>query len=400
MKLPVLFLALLPVPASSAASDCRPLEAATPNVPEQEPAFPAQTRACAADSGVRLDVEVLADGLVHPWAVEPLPDGDLLVTERAGRLRIVTANGDVQPPLAGVPEVVSRDQGGLLDVALSPDFESDDTIFWSYTEPRTDGNGTTVARGRLDRESNRVRDGKVVFRAVPSHGNAMHFGSRLAFGEDGMLYITLGERFEMSTRPEAQQLDSHFGTLVRVHPDGRVPRDNPFVDTPDALPEIWTLGHRNVQAAAFDAGGHLWIVEHGAQGGDEVNRIRKGGNYGWPVVAYGEQYSGEPFPNARTERPGYVQPVYYWDPVIAPSGMQFHSGESIPEWRGDLLIGGLKERELVRLELKDGRVVGEEHLLGERNRRIRDVKEGAGGELYIVTDHADGELWRVTARSR
>lgn len=389
---------------ATAAADpergCRPLETATPNAPAQEPAFPGQTRACGVDSGVTLQVTVLADGLVHPWAVEPLPGGDLLVTERAGRMRIVSANGTVGEPLIGIPPVAAKGQGGLLDVALGPGFENDRTIFWSYTEPRQEGNGTSVARGVLRRDANSVEDVEVIFRALPAYANTMHYGSRVAFGGDGMLYVTLGERFEMSTRKQAQSLDSHFGKVVRIRPDGSVPGDNPFVDRENALPETWTLGHRNVQAAAVDENGDVWVIEHGAQGGDEVNPLRKGGNYGWPVVAYGEMYSGEPLPDAKTARRGFTAPVYYWDPVIGPSGATFYSADAIPEWRGSLLIGGLVERELVRLVLEDGKVIGEEHFLGDRNRRIRDVKPGRDGALYIVTDHADGELWRVTRAAR
>ena len=380
-----------------APAQCRPVETRPPNAPGQEPAFPDQTRACALDSEVAFDVTVLAEGLVHPWAVEPLPGGDLLVTERPGRMRIVSASGHVGEPLAGVPAVDARGQGGLLDVALSPTFASDRTVYWSYAEPREGGNATSVARGVLSTDRSRLDDVRVIFRALPVYDGDKHFGSRLAFGPDGMLYVTLGERSDTPMRIQAQQLDSHMGKIVRISPDGATPPDNPFVGQADARPEIWTLGHRNVQAAAFDAEGRLWIVEHGTRGGDELNLVEKGRNYGWPLVAYGIEYSGRPIAGAETSREGdrFVQPVYYWDPVIAPSGAQFYTGDAFPAWRGSLFVGGLKDTRLVRLVLEDNRVIGEEHLLADRGQRVRDVRQGPDGALYVVTDEDDGELWKI-----
>ncbi|HEU4829699.1 MAG TPA: PQQ-dependent sugar dehydrogenase [Gemmatimonadales bacterium] len=338
---------------------------------------------------------VLARGLVHPWAVEPLPNGDLLVTERPGRLRIVTAAGQLGEPIAGLPEVDARGQGGLLDVALSPSFSSDRTIFWSYSEARDGGNATSVARGALSADRRSVENVQVIFRALPTYDGTMHFGSRLAFGPDGKLYVTLGERSDTPMRPQAQQLGSHMGKIVRIDSDGTVPGDNPFVGEAGARPEIWTLGHRNVQASAFDGEGRFWVVEHGTRGGDELNLIEKGKNYGWPIVAYGIEYAGGLIPGAVTARDGYEQPVYYWDPVIAPSGAQFYSGEAFPAWRGSLFVGGMKDTRLVRLTLDGERVSGEEHLLADRGQRIRDVRQGPDGALYIVTDEDSGELWKV-----
>lgn len=386
--------------AQRSARHCKPAQAQPPNAPQQEPAFPGQTRACESESNVAFELVELVTGLVHPWAVEPLPNGDLLVTERPGRMRIVSANGRVGEPLAGIPEVYAAGQGGLLDVALDPDFENNRTIFWSYSEPRDGRNGTSVARGVLSREDNRVNDVEVIFRAQPGYENSMHYGSRLAFDGEGSLFITLGERSDKSMRMHSQQLDSHLGTIVRINPDGSVPDDNPFIGTSDAQPEIWTLGHRNVQAAAIDGEGNLWIIEHGPRGGDELNLIEKGKNYGWPLVAYGEEYSGASIDTAATKRPGYQQPVYYWDPVIAPSGAEFYTGHAFPEWQGDLFVGGLVTRSVVRLELENQRVVGEEHLLAERGRRIRDVKQGPDAALYVVTDHDDGELWKIQPRKQ
>lgn len=387
-----------PDEATPPNGECPPLETRSPNAEGQRPAFPGQTRACAVKTNAGLDVVVLARGLVHPWAVEPLPDGGLLLTERPGRMRIVTAAGQVGEPIAGLPEVDARGQGGLLDVALSPDFASDRTVFWSYAEPRQGGNGTAVARGVLSPDRTRLEQVRVIFRAQPTYAGRAHFGSRLAFGPDGMLYITTGDRSDRPMRMHAQRTDNHLGKVLRITPDGSVPPDNPFTGQADARPEIWSLGHRNLQAMAFDPEGRLWTVEHGPRGGDELNLIRPGLNYGWPVVSYGEEYSGEPIATAETQRPGYEQPVYYWDPVIAPSGAQWYTGDAFPEWRGDLLVGGLVAEGLVRLVLEDGRVTGEEHLLTERGRRIRDVRQAPDGALYIVTDHENGELWRVVPR--
>ena len=384
---------------SAAGSDpCKPLETRQPNAPDQRPATPGQTRTCGVTSNVAFDVAVVAKNLEHPWAVEPLPGGDLLVTEKPGRLRVVSAAGEVGRPITGLPPVDARGQGGLLDIALSPTFASDRTIYWSYSEPRKGGNGTSVVRGVLSPDRQGLGQVKVIFRALPTYDGTMHYGSRLAFGPDGMLYITLGERSDASMRPQAQRLDSHMGKVLRINPDGSVPKDNPFVGQANALPEIWSRGHRNVQAAAFDPEGQLWGIEHGAKGGDELNRIEKGKNYGWPIVAYGEEYSGSPISGAVTAREGTEQPVYYWDPVIAPSGAQFYTGDAFPAWKGNLFVGGMKDQKLVRLTLDDGRVTGEEHLLTDRGQRVRDVRQGPDGALYVVTDEDKGELWRITPR--
>jgi glucose/arabinose dehydrogenase len=400
----------------SLSSSCVPLETRTANAPEQKSAFPGQTRACAVKSNVAFDVTVLAKGLSNPWAVEPLPNGDFLITEKTGQMRIVSAKGEVGPPIGGLlpigtggvspvsgqgglPPITARGQGGLLDVALSPNFERDRTIFWSFSEQREGGSGTSVARGVLTEERRNLEQVRVIFRAMPTYNNGLHFGSRLAFGPDNMLYITLGDRFDKTTmRPQAQQLNSHIGKIIRINPDGSVPADNPFAKQPGAMPEIWSLGHRNVQSATFDDQGRLWTVEHGAQGGDEVNLIEKGKNYGWAVISYGEEYSGEPIPGNITQKQGYEQPVYYWDPVIAPSGAQFYTGSAFPAWRGSLFIGALREQKLVRLVINDNRVVGEEHLLADRGQRIRDVRQGPDGALYVVTDAANGELLKITPK--
>jgi glucose/arabinose dehydrogenase len=383
--------------ASTPQGSCTALESRAANAPGQQPAFAGQTRACAV-TGPEPVVTVIARGLEHPWAVEPLPDGSFLVTERPGRMRVVTAAGVVGAPLSGLPPVDAGGQGGLLDVALSPAFSTDRTIFWSYSEPRDGGNATSVARGVLAPDGQSLSDVRVIFRAMPTYDGSMHFGSRVVPGPDGMLYVTLGERSDRSMRAQAQQPSSHMGKIVRISPDGGIPGDNPLAGQAGARAEIWTLGHRNVQAAAFDESGRLWVVEHGTRGGDELNLIVRGRNYGWPVQAYGEEYSGSPISGASTVVPGMEQPAYYWDPVIAPSGAQFYSGGASAAWRGNLFVGSLKDMQLVRLVLANGRVAGEQRLLGDRRHRIRDVRQGPDGALYLVTDMSDGELWRVTTQ--
>jgi glucose/arabinose dehydrogenase len=383
---------------SATSANCVPLETRAPNASDQRPAFPGQTRTCGVTSNVAFDVVTVAKGLTRPWAVEPLPGGDLLVTERPGRMRIVSATGEIGEPIGGVPAVDARGQGGLLDVALSPTFESDRTIYWSFAEPRDGGNGTSVARGVLSADRRNLEQVRVIFRVLPTYSGTMHFGSRIMFGPDGMLYITFGERSNTPMRQYAQRLDSHLGKIVRIRTDGSAPADNPFVSQGNALPEIWTLGHRNVQAAAFDPRGRLWGIEHGTRGGDELNLIQKGKNYGWPLVAYGVEYSGRPIATAVAAREGFEQPVYYWDPVIAPSGAQFYTGNAFPAWRGSLFVGGLESKRLVRLVIDKDRVTGEEHLLVDRDQRVRDVRQGPDGALYVVTDHDNGELWRIAPR--
>ncbi|HEX8363101.1 MAG TPA: PQQ-dependent sugar dehydrogenase, partial [Longimicrobium sp.] len=263
-------------------------------------------------------------------------------------------------------------------------------------------NGTTVARGTLSADRTRLEQVRVILRTRPTYNNNMHFGSRLAFGPDGMLYVTMGERSATETRPQAQERGSHLGKTLRIAPDGTVPRDNPLAGQSGALPEIWSLGHRNIQAAAFDGQGTFWVIEHGTRGGDELNRVQKGRNYGWPVQAYGIEYRGGAITSAlgqaQTQRAGMEQPVYYWDPVIAPSGAQFYTGNLFPAWRGSLFVGGLASTRLVRLVIANGRVTGEEHLLADRGKRIRDVRQGPDGALYLVTDEENGELWRVAPR--
>jgi glucose/arabinose dehydrogenase len=320
-----------------------------------------------------------------------LPDGALLVTERSGQLRIVR-DGEVSDPIAGVPEVRDRGQGGLLDVALDPNFATTRLVYLSYSEAGGEGAGTAVARGRL--EGARLANTQVIFRQQPKTGGGNHFGSRLVFARDGTLFVTLGERFDY--RDEAQNPANHLGKIVRINPDGSVPSDNPFVGRGDgARPEIWSLGHRNVQGAAINPEtGALWTDEHGPRGGDEVNIPQAGKNYGWPVIGYGVHYSGAKI-GVGTAKPGLEQPVYYWDPSIAPSGMAFYTGDRFAGWRGNLFVGALKYRLLVRLELDGTRVVAEERMLKDLDERIRDVRQGPDGLIYLLTDSDDGRILRL-----
>jgi glucose/arabinose dehydrogenase len=336
--------------------------------------------------------ETVARGLEHPWGLAFLPDGRILVTERPGRLRLVDREGRLSDPLAGVPEVLARGQGGLLDVALDPRFPETRLVYLSYAEPGEGGTaGTAVARGRLG--EGRLEDVRVIYRQQPKVQGGNHFGSRLVFARDGTLFVTQGDRFDY--RDRAQDLSSGIGKIVRINPDGSVPRDNPFVGRAGTRPEIWSYGHRNVQAAApHPQSGQLWTVEHGARGGDELNRPEAGKNYGWPVITYGVDYSGAPIGEG-TARPGMEQPVYYWDPVIAPSGMAFYTGDAFAGWKGNVLIGSLRPGGLVRLVMEGGRVAREERYLGDLGERIRDVAQGPDGLLYLLTDSADGSLVRV-----
>lgn len=332
----------------------------------------------------------VARGLEHPWGLVWLPDGRMLVTERPGRLRLVTAAGVLSAPLANVPPVYASGQGGLLDVVLDPSHATNRIIYLSYAEPGEGGAGTAVARARL--APGGLEDLRVIFRQAPKVGGGMHFGSRLVFGRDGSLFITTGER---NRRAMSQQLDRHQGKVIRIRPDGSVPGDNPFVSRDDARPEIWSYGHRNVQGAALHPEtGELWTVEHGAMGGDELNRPQAGRNYGWPVITYGRDYTGRRIGEG-TAKPGMEQPVYYWDPSIAPSGMAWYSGRRLPGWQGNLFVTSLKFGILARLELRDGRVVHEERLFGGLNTRLRDVREGPDGLLYLLTDESQGRILRI-----
>jgi glucose/arabinose dehydrogenase len=368
-------------------------------VPATPPVQAADTKAPAAPRSA-VAVEVVARSLVNPWALQFLPDGRLLVTERPGRMRIVARDGRLSPPLVGVPAVAAVGQGGLLDLALFPDFAATARIAFAFSEPRGQGNGTAIATARLvdaSGASPRLEDVRVIFRQQPAHAGGLHFGARLVFAPDGRLFATLGERFE---KERAQYLDNHWGKVVRLEADGRPAVGNPFAGRPGALPELWSYGHRNAQAAALHpATGKLWLVEHGPRGGDEVNIAEAGRNYGWPVIGYGIDYSGARI-HAATHRDGMEQPRYYWVPSIAPSGMAFYTGTLFPEWRGNLFVGALAGQALHRLVLEGERVVAEEVLLADRGERVRDVRQGPDGALWLLTDAADGQVLRLAPARR
>lgn len=346
----------------------------------------------------RIRVETIADGLDHPWGLAFLPDGSALVTERPGQLRRVSPAGDLSEPLAGVPDVDARDQGGLLDVDIDPGFAENRRVYLSFSEPGEGGaNSTAVARGTLSEDMTGLTNVEVIFSQKPKERSTKHFGSRLVFDKEGDLFITLGERSNEEFRGQSQELNSHLGKIVRLHPDGAVPEDNPFVTTEGALPEIWSYGHRNIQAAAINPEtGALWEIEHGPKGGDEVNIPEAGKNYGWPLVSFGVNYNGSPVGTGQPDAEGFEDAIHQWTPVIAPSGMAFHSGEAFPEWQGDLFVGGLRVTSLVRLELDGNAVVGEERMLTDLALRIRDVVEGPDGALYLLTDEDDGEMLRIS----
>ncbi len=375
-----------------------PVETGPKSVPEFQPAFPGQTRVPAVKTRAGVQVTEIATGFDRPWAIAFLPDGRMLVTEKLGQLRIVTAEGGKSQPVSGLPPVDARRQGGLLDVELARDFSRSNQIYWTYYEPRQGGNGLAVARGRLvEGRQTRVENVEVIFRMLPTLESALHAGGRMVWARDGTLFVTLGERSILPGRVQAQSLGSHFGKIVRINADGSIPRDNPFVGRPDARPEIWSSGHRNILSAALDARGRLWEVEMGPRGGDELNRPEAGKDYGWPTIGYGEEYSGAPI-HRTTLAPGMEQPVYYWDPVISPSGMAIYSGKLFPEWRGNIFIGGLSSKALVRLVMNGDRVAGEERLLTDRDARIREVVEGPDGALYLLTDDKNGSLLKITPR--
>lgn len=355
------------------------------------------TKAPPQQSPRQVKAETFAKGLVHPWGLAFLPDQRLLVTERPGRLRLLSKEGEVGPAIGGVPEVYAGGQGGLLDVVLAPDFASSQLIYLSYAEPRGGGkNGTSVARGRLVAADagGRLEAVQVIFRQEPAYASSHHFGSRLVFMPDGSLFVTAGERF--SQRDEAQNPGNHVGKLMRLLPDGSAYDGNP--KRPGWRPEVWSIGHRNVQAAALNpATGKLWTIEHGARGGDEVNIPEAGKNYGWPVISYGRNYDGSKI-GVGTHKAGMEQPVYYWDPSIAPSGAVFYSGALFPDWKGNLFVGALAGQALHRLVLDADKVVGEEILLSDLGARIRDVRQGADGALWLLTDETQGRVLRVVPR--
>ncbi|WP_240221681.1 PQQ-dependent sugar dehydrogenase [Rheinheimera hassiensis] len=336
-----------------------------------------------------LTVSSVTSGLKHPWGMAFLPDGKVLVTERNGGMIVVDAEGNKSAPLAGLPEVDARGQGGLLDVALSPDFATDSTIYFSFSEPGTDSNSTAVASAKLS--GDKLTDVKVIFSQQPKYKSNHHFGSRLVFDKNGELFITTGDRG--SQRDQAQKLDNHIGKVIRINTDGTPAKDNPYIKDSNAKPEVWSYGHRNIQGAALHPQtGALWTHEHGPQGGDEINIAQPSKNYGWPVITYGEEYGGGVI--GKKEQSGLEQPLHYWVPSIAPSGLMFYTADMFSEWKNNMLVGSLKFGQLVRLELDGEKVSHEERIM--IGHRIRDVEQGPDGAVYLLTDSSDGQLLRLT----
>ncbi len=369
-----------------------PVETATANS-NYKPAFAGQTRVNSVSTTTPYQVDLLNEELKRPWAITPLPDGRLLISAVSGYMTIHDTEGKLLKKITGFPEVVARGQGGMLDVALDPDFASNRVIYWSFSKPEGDANLTAVAKGKLSADETTIENPTVIFKATPALKSSLHFGSRIAFDKDGNMFVSVGERSILEGRKQSQWLHSGLGKVFKLTKEGKPAPGNPFINTPDAMPEIYTYGNRNVQSLAIHPEtGDLWEAEFGPRGGDELNLLKPGKNYGWPTITYGLEYSGEKVGDGIQQKEGMEQPVYYWDPVLSPSGMIFYPGNEIPEWKNNLFIGGLSSMHICRLVIKDNKVVGEERLLADKQQRFRDVAY-VKGMLYAVTDN--GKLYRI-----
>ncbi|WP_138475672.1 PQQ-dependent sugar dehydrogenase [Dyadobacter bucti] len=379
--------------SAQADSTAAPVETQKANA-DYKPAFPGQTRIGGVKSATAYEGKVLTSDLKNPWGVTTLPDGRLIITEKAGSMRIATTDGKLSEPITGIPAVNSDGQGGLLGIRVDPAFEQNRMVYWVFSEARPDGNLTSVAKGKLSADEKKIEGATVIYRATPAFKSNLHYGGRILFDKNSDLIISTGERSDTITRPQAQHLNSSLGKVIRITKEGKPVKGNPFEGQADAKPELYSYGHRNVQGLAFHpVSGDLWEVEFGPRGGDELNRIQPGKNYGWPTITYGIEYSGKKIGEAIQQKDGMEQPVYYWDPVVSPSGITFYSSDSIPEWKNNLFIGGLSSMHIVRLVIEDNKVVGEERLLAGEGQRFRDITEGKDGALYAVTDQ--GRLYRV-----
>ena len=359
-----------------------------------KPAFAGQTRAPGITTNTSYEGKVLSTGLNHPWGIAVLPDGRFLITEKDGTMRLATTAGALGAPITGLPPVNTSGQGGLLGLAIDPDFAANRTVYWTFSEDVQGGNLTAVAKGKLSADERRMENVSVIYRATPAYQGSLHYGSRILVDKSGNLIFSTGERSDKVTRPQAQQLNSALGKVIRITKEGKPAAGNPFAGRSDARPELYSYGHRNVQGLAFHPEtGDLWEAEFGPRGGDEVNLIQPGHNYGWPAITYGIEYSGEKVGPGLTQQAGLEQPVYYWDPVLSPSGMTFYSGDAVPEWKNNLFIGGLSGSHIARLVIRNNRVVGEERLLAGEGQRFRDITQGKDGALYAVTD--EGRLYRI-----
>ncbi|MDO3424955.1 PQQ-dependent sugar dehydrogenase [Chryseobacterium sp. APV1] len=371
------------------------VETKEPNSPEYKPAFAGQTRIKAVKTSTPYKVEILNKDLGKPWGIVNLPDGKFLITDKRGYMNVVSADGKEISKIEGFPKVDSKGQGGMLDVALDPDFKTNNFIYFSFSEPYENGNHTAVAKGKLSQDLKMISEVKVIFRATPTYDGDKHYGSRLAFDKDGNLFVSTGERSDKQTRVYAQRTDNYLGKILKITKEGQPAPGNPFMGKTGFKPEIYAYGIRNPQGMAIDPNGNLWDVEMGPRGGDEINLIKPGKNYGWGDVTYGIEYSGDKINKGTTQKVGTEQPVYYWDPVISPSGVTFYTG-NIEEWKGNLMIGCLSGEHINRIVMKDNKVVGEERLLEDQNERFRDVLNGSDGDLYAVTD--SGKLYKISKK--
>lgn len=361
---------------------------------DYKPAFQGQTRIAGVKTKTPFEGKILNKELKSPWGITSLPDGRLLITEKEGTMRIATTSGTLSGPIGGLPAVNSSGQGGLLGVTIDPAFSENRMVYWTFSEKTPEGNLTAVAKGKLSADEKQIENAVVIYRATPAYNGDLHYGSRIVFDKAGNLFVSTGERSDMVTRPQAQSLNSALGKILKITKDGAPAAGNPFLNKPDARPELYSYGHRNVQGLAIHpVTGDLWEDEFGPRGGDEVNLIQAGKNYGWPTITYGIEYSGKTIGQGITQQSGMEQPIYYWDPVISPSGMTFYSSSIIPEWTNNLFIGSLSGKHILRLVLENNKVVGEERLLANENQRFRAVIEGKDGALYAITD--EGRLYRI-----
>ena len=369
------------------------VETKKPNT-DYKPAFEGQTRIAGVKTTAPYEGKVISAELKKPWGIAALPDGRFLITEKEGTMRIATNTGTLTAPITGLPPVNSRSQGGLLGLTIDPQFETNRMVYWVFSEDVEGGNLTSVAKGKLSADEKRVENVSVIYRATPAYDGDKHYGGRILFDKSGNLFVSTGERSDKETRPQAQDLKSGLGKIIRITKEGKPAEGNPFIGRSDARPEIYSYGQRNVQGLAFHpVTGDLWENEFGPRGGDELNIIKPGKNYGWPTITYGIEYSGGKVGDAITQQAGMEQPVYYWDPVLSPSGMTFYTGDDIPEWKNNLFISGLNSNHIARIVIKDNKVTGEERLLAGEGQRFRDITQGKDGALYAVTD--GGRLYRI-----
>lgn len=359
-----------------------------------KPAFSGQTRINGVKTNTSYEAKAITTTLTNPWGIKSLPDGRLLITEKGGSLRIVTAAGVVSNPISGIPAVNASGQGGLLGLCLDTEFTSNRMIYWVFSEAVTGGNITAVAKGRLSNDEKTIEGATVIYRSTPAHSSNLHYGGRILIDKTGNLVVSTGERSVIETRPLAQSVSASLGKAVRITKNGQPAAGNPAFSQTGALPELFTIGHRNPQGLALHpVTGEIWLSEHGPREGDEINRLKAGANYGWPIITYGIEYDGPAIGGAIQQKEGMEQPVYYWDPVVSPSGMTFYSGNRVPEWENNLFVGALSGKHIVRLAIKDNRVVGEERLLAQENQRFRDITQGNDGALYAITD--EGRLYKI-----